>query len=140
MTDYSMLSPDDIKYLVVHCSDTGDENLISAKDIHAMHLGFGWDGIGYHKVITRDGKIEQGRPEFWVGAHVFEHNQESLGVCLIGSHHFTDAQMTALEQVLHNWRKEYPDAAICGHCDFDNTEKTCPNFDAAAWAKSRKIT
>ena len=35
-----------------------------------MHLGFGWDGIGYHKVILRSGKVENGRPEFWIGAHV----------------------------------------------------------------------
>ena len=139
MTDISMLSPDDIKYLVVHCSATGDDNPITAEDIHDMHLGFGWDGIGYHKVITRGGKVQSGRPEFWVGAHVFQHNHESLGVCLIGTTAFTDAQMTALETVLKDWHARYPNAAICGHCDFDNTEKTCPNFDTAEWAKTRKI-
>ena len=35
-----------------------------------MHLKFGWDGIGYHKIINRSGKIENGRPEYWIGAHV----------------------------------------------------------------------
>ncbi len=104
-----------------------------------MHLGFGWDGIGYHKVITRDGVTENGRPEYWVGAHVFQHNHESLGVCLIGSTTFTDAQLDALEVVLKAWKTTYPQAEICGHCDFDNTEKTCPNFDAHAWAIARKI-
>ena len=90
-------------------------------------------------MITRDGVIEQGRPDFWIGAHVYEHNHESLGVCLIGRSQFTAAQMDALETVLRQWKKTYPDAEIRGHCDFDNTEKTCPNFDAGAWAKTRGI-
>ena len=33
-----------------------------------MHLQFGWDGIGYHKIILRNGKLISGRPEYWVGA------------------------------------------------------------------------
>ena len=72
------LSPEMIRYLVVHCSDTPDDEPMNASDIHAMHLGFGWDGVGYHAVITRDGVIERCRPEFWVGAHVYGHNTESL--------------------------------------------------------------
>ena len=26
-----------------------------------MHLNFGWDGIGYHKIINRYGKVENGK-------------------------------------------------------------------------------
>ena len=52
-----MLNYQDIKLLIVHCSDTED-NDINAEYIHKMHLEFGWDGIGYHKVILRSGKIE----------------------------------------------------------------------------------
>ena len=42
-----------------------------------MHLNFGWDGIGYHKIIRRDGTLENGRPEFWVGAHTYGLNEKS---------------------------------------------------------------
>ena len=104
-----------------------------------MHLGFGWDGIGYHAVIERDGRIQRGRPEFWIGAHVYGHNGESLGVCLIGRNDFTPAQMDGLQHLLEEWRRRYPQAEIRGHCDFDNTEKTCPNFDAGAWARARGL-
>ena len=52
------LSPDRIEMLVVHCSDTPDDQPIGAKEIQEMHLGFGWDGIGYHQVIRRDGTRE----------------------------------------------------------------------------------
>ena len=62
------LSPDRIEMLVVHCSDTPDDQPIGAKEIQEMHLGFGWDGIGYHQVICRDGTREAGRPEYWQGA------------------------------------------------------------------------
>ena len=78
------LHPDAIKMLVVHCSDTPDNEPLRAIDIQQMHLGFGWDGIGYHYVIGRDGRCEAGRPEFWQGAHVRGINDQSLGVCLIG--------------------------------------------------------
>ena len=45
-------------------------------DIHNLHLSFGWDGIGYHKIILRNGIIQNGRPEYWVGAHVYGKNTE----------------------------------------------------------------
>ena len=98
-----MLDANNIRYLVVHCSDTPDDEPVTAKDIHAMHLGFGWHGVGYHRVINRDGLIEPGRPDYWIGAHVYGHNEISLGVCLIGRTEFTDAQFTALEKVLREW-------------------------------------
>ena len=74
----------DVKFLVVHCSDTPNSKNLNAFDIHKMHLGFGWDGIGYHKIILRNGFLEAGRPEYWQGAHAFGYNDKSLGVCLIG--------------------------------------------------------
>ena len=119
-----MLKAENIRYLVVHCADTPDDQPLDASDIHQMHLGFGWNGIGYHRVICRDGCIEHGRPDYWIGAHVKGFNEISLGVCLIGRQDFTDAQFAALETVLREWRDAYPDAKICGHRDFDYTDKT----------------
>lgn len=132
-----MLNPDDIQFLVVHCSDTPDDEPITAREIHAMHLGFGWHGVGYHRVINRDGRIEQGRPDYWIGAHVYGHNEISLGVCLIGRTDFTNAQFESLEAVLRQWKEKHPTAEVVGHCDFEYTEKTCPNFDAKKWWLSR---
>jgi len=132
-----MLSNKNIKLLVVHCSDTEDNRNLNARDIHKMHLDFGWDGIGYHKVICRSGKIENGRPEYWIGAHVRGKNEISLGVCLIGRHKFTDEQFHSLENILKNWKKLYPKAKILGHCDTGNTEKTCPNFNITTWLSNR---
>ena len=132
-----ILKKDDIEYLIVHCSDT-DINF-TIEDIHRMHLKFGWDGIGYHKVVDQRGNIYNGRPEFWVGAHVKGFNRKSLGVCLIGRDNFTKLQLNSLKKILMSWKKDYPKSKILGHRDVTNTKKTCPNFDVIAWIKKNKI-
>ena len=91
-----MLNSENITNLIVHCSDTEDKKNLTAADIHQMHLNFGWDGIGYHKVIQRSGKIENGRPEYWIGAHVYGKNTQSLGVCLIGKNSFSTCAIACL--------------------------------------------
>tara|TARA_Y100000589_G_C27191439_1_gene644978 strand:+ start:2909 stop:4192 length:1284 start_codon:yes stop_codon:yes gene_type:complete len=128
-----MLKKEMINYLIVHCSDTPDQDDLRATDIHNMHLGFGWDGAGYHHIICRDGHIEPGRPSYWQGAHVYGQNKNSLGVCLIGRQNFTTAQMNSLSQLLHHLKCQYPNAEIVGHRDVQNTAKTCPNFDVRSW-------
>ena len=130
-----MLINKNISLLVVHCSDTANNQNLSAIDIHKMHLEFGWDGIGYHKIINRSGKIENGRPEYWIGAHVKGKNDISLGVCLIGKDNFTKSQLISLERILKKWKNTYPNAKIVGHKDTGNTQKTCPNFDVISWSK-----
>ena len=135
-----MLKKENINYLIVHCSDTPNSKNLTALDIHQMHLDFGWNGIGYHKVIVRNGEIENGRPEYWEGAHVKGKNQVSLGVCLIGRDNFTNKQYNSLETILKLWKKKYPQAMIEGHCDTETTNKTCPNFNVKNWCKNRKIS
>jgi len=127
-----------VTYIVIHCSDDKFK-LHNAFDIHKLHLSFGWDGIGYHRVIKRNGVIEHGRPEFWIGAHVYGHNKNSLGVCLIGTNKFTRNQFSSLKNVLLRWKKKYPKAEIIGHRDAINTKKTCPNFDVRSWCKENSI-
>ena len=104
-----------------------------------MHIGFGWEGIGYHKVIRRNGNIENGRPEFWTGAHVYGKNNISLGVCLIGKNKFSDKQFLSLENLLHVWKDKYPKAIIKGHYQMIKTNKTCPNFNIQAFLEKRKL-
>ena len=104
-----------------------------------MHLEFGWDGIGYHKVIEKSGNIVNGRPEYWVGAHVKGYNDKSLGVCLIGKYNFNKLQLKSLKNVLSNWKNLYPKTQILGHRDIVNTHKTCPNFDVKKWCIAEKL-
>ena len=137
MEENKYISKEQIKYIVIHCSDTNEND--TAEDIHKLHLAFGWEGVGYHKIIKKNGDIQNGRPEYWKGAHVYGHNHESLGVCLIGKSDFKKKQFDALKKLLITWKKKYPLATILGHKDFKNTKKTCPNFDVNSWLLKNKI-
>lgn len=58
----------------------------SAEEIHKFHQEVnGWAGIGYHYVIRKDGTIEQGRKPLAVGAHAYQHNKNSVGICVAGN-------------------------------------------------------
>ncbi len=135
----NFLNANDIKYIVVHCSDTPNNKYIGVEEIHRMHLKFGWDGVGYHKIILRSGEIKNGRPEYWVGAHAFGINNISLGVCLIGRNKFNKLQFKSLRKIILNWKKKFPSAIVKGHKDAIKTSKTCPNFDVDKWLISEKI-
>jgi len=118
----------EINKIILHCSDSPDNRDDTAADIHAWHIMRGWDGIGYHWVIRRSGKLEAGRPEYWHGAHTRGQNFKSVGVCLIGRDSFTESQFRTLDRLLRQLLKRYSKATIHGHNEYDSN-KTCPNFD-----------
>lgn len=137
--------------LVVHCADTKPSmDHVNEDVIRQWHVARGWTDAGYNIVIPRrpagpgTGLIEIARPLDAVGAHVAGYNHRALGVCLVGGmsedgspeFNFTDDQMAALEASVIFCLQVYPDIRICGHHDL-NPHKTCPNFDAQAWAAER---
>lgn len=136
-------------FICVHCSATTDKQNIGAADIDKWHRKQGWACIGYHYVIRRDGTVETGREESVVGAHVANHNSNSIGICMVGGvdandinkavNNFTEAQFKSLKQLLIDLRVRYPKAKIQGHRDFPNVKKACPSFDVAAWLKSVQL-
>ena len=74
----------DHQYLVIHCAATRPSQDISAEDIDRWHKEKGFDKIGYHYFIKRNGNIENGRLETETGAHAYGYNSKSLGICLAG--------------------------------------------------------
>ena len=74
-----------------------DEDELTARDIHAMHLGFAWDGAGYHAIITRDG-ICHPRRGILAKRTCKGRNHDSVGVCLIGRHNFTQTSLPPLKR------------------------------------------
>lgn len=124
-----------VKYIVIHCTDTPDDRKVSAEDVHHWHLKRGWDGIGYHKFIDRAGYWHNGRPDYWVGSHAFGYNQCSIGICLAGRHKFTGMQYQTLESIIRVYKEKYPSAEVVGHYEL-NKHKSCPNFDVQKWYDS----
>lgn len=132
---------------MVHCADTPPSMDIGAKEIRDWHLAKGWQDIGYHFVIRRDGTLETGRPQDSVGSHVKGYNGVSVGICLVGgraSHgteaetNFTLEQMSTLVDCIHRLRKAYPDAAVVGHNQL-NPGKACPSFDVPSFLSAHTI-
>jgi len=136
------------KYLVVHCSATRPSQDIGVKEIRQWHKNQGWQDIGYHYVIRRDGKVERGRAENLVGSHVAGRNSNSVGVCMVGGvsqkdikpeNNFTPAQFASLKTLLKMLADKYKSAVVLGHRDFPKVSKACPSFDAIAWAKKEGL-
>ena len=141
------MNKSDVKYLIVHCSYTPESMDIGKSDIDRWHREKGWMMIGYHKVIKRDGTVEDGRPLSKSGAHVRGMNRTSIGICLIGGMNrskdgpdlnYTDEQMKSWRSLLDDLKEDYPTAKVRGHTDFDKG-KTCPNFDAGKWYETDEI-
>lgn len=106
--------------IILHCSASTFGN---AKDINRWHLRRGFNSIGYHCVITREGKIERGRNINIEGAHTKGYNTNSIGICLIllpPKQKPTQTQLKALKKLLDS----LPKVPIYGHRQFKN--KICP--------------
>lgn len=139
-----------IDTIVLHYSATYADQNLTVKDIDKMHRARGWQGVGYHYVIRRDGVVEQGRPENVVGAHVGGQNTGKLGICCIGGldratgpnkgiDNRTPAQIESQIRLIRSLLKKYPGARVVGHRDLAPTQ--CPGFDVRSWwAKVQKKT
>ncbi len=128
-----------VTLIIIHCSAVRSNQLSSAKDITQWHKARGWRTIGYHYVVRRDGTVENGRPIEQIGAHCVNHNRYSIGICYEGGLDAignpkdtrTDAQKTAIRQLIMRLKKTYPLAVIVGHRDL-NPQKACPCFNAVS--------
>lgn len=133
-------------FIVVHCSASAPSVNADAAMIDRWHRQQGWQCIGYHFVIKRDGAVEEGREVEKIGAHVADYNAISVGICLSGGvddaqkpqNNFTPEQFTALAKLLKELSIKYPSAVIQGHRDFPKVAKACPSFDVRAWLKTIK--
>lgn len=129
--------------VIVHCSATKPSMDIGATEIDRWHRERGWRGIGYHAVIRRDGKLENGRSPYEKGAHAKGHNSHTLAICLVGGlsndghaqRNFTIPQYRTLRRWIDEAQRWYGPLVVMGHCDLPSVTKDCPCFDVRAWLK-----
>ena len=122
-----------INMIVIHCADTYAHMDIGKKEIDEWHRARGWNGIGYHYVIRRDGTIERGRSVEQPGAHVGGHNSHSIGIVYAGGKgasgqpedNRTYEQRNALVILVNELKRKYPGIKIVGHRDLF-AGKACP--------------
>lgn len=125
-----------INSIIIHCSATPEGKDFTVQDIDRWHRQRGWQCIGYHYVIYRDGSVHEGRPVEQIGAHTVGHNAESIGICYIGGcaadgktpkDTRTLQQREALRRLVADLKKQHPGATVHGHNEF--AAKACPCFD-----------
>ena len=135
-----------IRRIIIHCSasDFGDVALF-----RQWHIQRGFVDVGYHYVILNgrrrahsqynpeeDGLVEEGRPLWQEGAHTKGHNEDSIGICLVGNPKFigspemwfTPRQLGSLRDLVARLMKEFaiPPEQIHGHNEY--APKLCPGF------------
>lgn len=125
----------EINRIIIHCSATPEGKDFTVADIDRWHKARGWQGIGYHYVVYRDGSVHNGIDIAVAGAHTSGYNKNSIGVCYIGGvaadgktpkDTRTAAQRAALRELVDMLKMQYPKATIHGHYEFAN--KACPSF------------
>jgi len=125
-----------VNRVIIHCTATPEGRDVSPQEIKDWHVkGNGWSDIGYHYVITLDGEVHDGRNIDRTGAHTKGANKNSIGVVYVGGvdedmnplDTRTDAQDTALVNLIQALLEMYPGATVHGHNEF--ASKACPSFD-----------
>lgn len=115
--------------------------------------------IGYHYVVDVDGQVWTGRGLDEVGAHAYGHNQDTVGICMVGGAEpvarYTAKQWSSLQEVVYMLGRQLSippffssatsQRGVCGHRDLSPDRnrdgvisqgewlKTCPGFDVRHW-------
>ena len=130
-----------IDLIIIHCSATRTTQNFTVEDLEACHKARGFQTIGYHYYITKDGEIYPCRPEEMPGAHAHRYNAHSISICYEGgldsdghpADTRTPAQKRSMVELLKSLCTDYPDAEVIGHRDLPWVRKSCPCFDVKKW-------
>ena len=135
-----------ISEVVIHATETAENKNIGSIEINNIHKQLKHDGIVYHYVIRRDGRLQRGRPADRISEHTAKesHNNFSLSVALVGGINlptgdvnpldnrsetaFTREQYTTLERFLEAFFVKVPGGLVFGHNDIEIDELD-PYFD-----------
>jgi len=135
--------------IVVHCAATKPSMDIGYDEIRKWHVeDNGWDDVGYHFIIRRNGDVERARPAGYQGAHAPAVNSRSIGICLVGGmaengepdNNFTLEQFLSLKDTIFMVMKKYPHIKeILGHSDVQDNKPNCPGFNLKEWLNKEDI-
>lgn len=112
------------------------------RQIQAFHMdGRGWCDVGYHFLVTTDGRVWEGRPVHLLGAHVGNHNTNNVGVSFVGCFHSSqcsglgptrppEVMIEGGARIIKRLSERYGiprDAShVKGHRDHSGAQTSCP--------------
>ena len=130
----------EVKCLAIHHPVTIHE--ATPDDIALFHKLRGWGGVGYHFIITKDGKVWYVGDVSTARANVADMNEKVIGICMVGN--FTkylpsDEQIKSAHLLCKffidqpNWPNLKDWDNVVGHKELDKT--LCPGD---SWDKSQE--
>lgn len=128
--------------IILHHADASS---CTADDIDRWHKQKDYTCIGYHFFIKKDGTIYRGRQENSVGAHAYQNNYNSIGICFEGKYEteqMPDIQVQAGKELVAYLKNKYNISKVQKHSDVCNT--SCPGknfkFDEIANSTIKNVT
>jgi len=129
------------KYIVIHSSESSPKENFDVNDIDTQHRKDGLFSCAFHKIIKRDGTVQDGRDMQVAGAHIADgnlklSNKNSIGIRLVGGKtidnqpdcNFTFKQYTALVKLIKELKQKYK-VDVVGHRDV--ADSVSPHFDVS---------
>lgn len=128
-----------VNKITVHHAAIDNSNLQSSEDVkrrlasirneHINRRPEPFADIGYHYIIDPQGRIWEGRPTKFQGAHVADRNENNLGIMLLGDftkQQPTTAQINAMDSFVSSQMKRYgvPINRVYTHREIGKS--TCP--------------
>lgn len=102
--------------------------------IRSAHRGKQWADIGYHYIIDRSGRVYEGRPITWQGAHVKDRNPGNVGILCMGNfevHAPSEQQVNALAAYVRTLRSRHgvPARNVLTHREWPGAKTLCPGLN-----------
>ena len=144
-----------ISEVIIHATETYTNSNIGSEEIHLRHKDAGHaQGIQYHYVIRRDGRLQRGMPLDQVSdaSKIRGHEQNCVDIALVGgvnvptdadnplenlsSQSFTQVQMKTLELLLESFYQHMPGGQVFGHNELDVNNED-PYFDVISFVENK---
>jgi len=116
--------------IFIHCSASDIPAHDNVEVIRRWHLERGFDDIGYHFFIHKNGTLSPGRELERTPAAQYGHNLRTIAICLHGlkKEKFTEEQYRTLQSLCSQINNAYfKQVSFHGHCEV--SAKACPVID-----------
>ncbi len=119
-----------VQRVFIHCSASDNPAHDNVATMRQWHLARGFNDVGYHFFIRKDGTLQLGRPLERTPAAQEGNNIATIAICLHGlaKDKFTEKQLSALKQLAKQIKTAY-NAKITFHGHREVSAKSCPVFD-----------
>ena len=115
--------------------------------IRCGHRGRGFSDIGYHYIVDRSGRVWEGRNLRWQGAHVSKHNEQNIGILVMGNFDIQKPSQQQLDGLRGHVRKllaqyKLSRGRVLTHREWAGAKTACPgkHLQAAVDEARRKNT